>query len=52
MKQGGAESHGRETRPLERLLIRDERDTQLESSRAFIMQQSTTSAPFGHVYVG
>ncbi len=37
MKQGGAESRGSETRTLERLLMKYERDTRLESIKAFIM---------------
>ncbi len=37
MKHGGAVSRGSETRPLERLLMRDERDTWLESSGPFSM---------------
>ncbi len=52
MKQGGAESRGSETRPLERLLMKDERDTRLESSGAFIMPQSPDSTSSGHAYVG
>ncbi len=44
MKQGGAESRGSETRPLEQLLMKDKCDTRLESSRAFIMPQLTASA--------
>ncbi len=51
MKQGGAESRGSETRPLERLLMKDEHDTRLESSGAFIMPQSSASASSGRVYV-
>ncbi len=51
MKQGGAESHGSETRTLEWLLMKDERNTRLESSGAFIMPQSTASASSGHAYV-
>ncbi len=46
MKQGEAESRRSETKPL------NERDTRLESSGAFIMPQSTASAPSGHAYVG
>jgi len=40
MKQGVAESRWSGTRPLERSLMRDERDTRLESSGTFIMPQS------------
>uniref|UniRef100_A0A672S4P3 Ig-like domain-containing protein n=1 Tax=Sinocyclocheilus grahami TaxID=75366 RepID=A0A672S4P3_SINGR len=46
VKQGEAESRQSKTRPL------NERDTWLESSGAFIMPQSTASAPSGRAYVG
>uniref|UniRef100_A0A673N9I2 Ig-like domain-containing protein n=1 Tax=Sinocyclocheilus rhinocerous TaxID=307959 RepID=A0A673N9I2_9TELE len=46
MKQGEAESRRSKTRQL------NERDTRLESSGAFIMPQSTASAPSGRAYVG
>ncbi len=51
MKQGGAESRGSETRPLDQLLMKDECDTRLVSSGAFIMPQSTDSASSDHAYV-
>ncbi len=51
MKKGGAERRGSETRTLERLLMKDERDTQLEGSGAFNMPQSTASASSGRAYV-
>ncbi len=43
------ESRGSETRLLKQLLMRDERDTWLESSIAFIMPRSSTSTPSGRV---
>ncbi len=46
MKQGEAESHRSETSAL------NERDTQLESSGAIIMPQSTASTYSGCAYVG
>ncbi len=52
MKQSEAESRRSETSPLNERKDFDERDTQLESSRAFIMPQSTASAPSGCAYVG
>ncbi len=42
-------SRGSETRPLKQLLMRDERDTWLETSIAAIMPRSSTSAPCGGV---
>ncbi len=51
MKQGGTESRESEMGTLERLLMKDERDTRLEGSGAFIMPQSTASAFSGRVYV-
>ncbi len=52
MKLGEAESRRSETRLLKQLLMRDKRDTWLESSRVFIMPQLTVSSPSGHAYVG
>ncbi len=49
MNQGGTESRRSETWTLVRLLIKDERDTWLESSGAFIMPQSSASS--GRAYV-
>ncbi len=45
MKQGEAESRRSEMRPL------NERDTWLESSRTYIMPQSTASASSSRAYV-
>ncbi len=45
MKQGEAD-------PSKRNNALNECDTLLESSGAFIMPQSTASAPFGRAYVG
>ncbi len=47
MKQSEAESRRWERRPLNEHEHFDERDTWLESSRAFIMPQSSASAPSG-----
>ncbi len=51
MKESGAESRESKTRMLKRLLMKDERDTWLESSGAFIMPQSTASAFSGRANV-
>ncbi len=42
-------SRGSETRPLKQLLMRDECDTWIESSIAFIMPRSSTSTPSSRV---
>ncbi len=41
MKQSGAESRGSKTRMLQRLLRKDERDTQLKSRRSFYYASHT-----------
>ncbi len=47
MKQSEADSRRSDTRPLNKHKDFGERDTQRESSGAFIMTQSTASAPSG-----
>ncbi len=51
MKQSEAESRQSETRLLNERKRFDERDTQRESSGAFIMPQSTASASSGRAYL-